>query len=79
MLFLTTCHPKNDGQTERVNRTLRVLLQAIFLRILSLEECLSLVEFAYDRIIHSTTHFSRFEVVYGFNPFMPLVLLSYSF
>ena len=56
-----------------VNRTLGVLLRAI--NIKSLEECLSFVEFAYNRAVHSTTHCSPFEVVYGFNLLTPLDLL----
>ena len=33
------------------------------------------VEFAYNRVVHSTTNCSLFEVVYGFNPLTPLDLL----
>ncbi|RDY14127.1 hypothetical protein CR513_00851, partial [Mucuna pruriens] len=64
ILFSTTCQPQIDGQTEIVNRTLPILLQ-----------CLPHVEFAYNRVVHSTTNHSPFEVVYGFNPLTSLDLI----
>ena len=39
------------------------------------EECLPHVEFAYNRVVHSTTKVSPFQVVYGFNPHAPIDLL----
>jgi hypothetical protein len=39
------------------------------------KECLPHVEFAYNRAIHSTTKFSLFQVVYGFNPRAPIDLI----
>ena len=38
------------------------------------EKCLPHVEFAYNRVIHSSTLFSLFQIVYGFNPLSPLDL-----
>ncbi|XP_071924800.1 uncharacterized protein [Coffea arabica] len=68
-------HPQTDGQTEVVNRTLSTLLHAIIKKnIKSWEDCLPHVEFAYNRTVHSATHYSPFEIVYGFNPLTPLDL-----
>jgi hypothetical protein len=76
-LFSTTCHPHTDGQTELVNRTLSTMLQAILKMNLKLwKECLPHIEFAYNRFIHSTTKICLFQV-YGFNP--PIDLLPLSF
>ncbi|XP_073038070.1 LOW QUALITY PROTEIN: uncharacterized protein [Primulina eburnea] len=77
LLFSTTCHPQTDGQTEVVNRTLGTLLRAILKKNLkNWENCLPFVEFAYNRCVHSTTSYSPFEIVYGFNPLTPLDLMS---
>ena len=76
LLFSTTCHPQTDGQTEVVNQTLSTMLRAILKRNLKMwEECLPHVEFAYNRVEHSTTKVSPFQVVYGFNPRAPIDLL----
>ena len=62
-----------------VNRTLGALLTAIISKnVKSWDECLRFVEFAYNRTIHTTTHCSSFEFVYGFNPLMLLNLLHIS-
>jgi len=76
LLFSTTCYPQTDGQTEVVNRILSTLLRSVLTRNLRMwEEWLPHVEFAYNRVVHSTTKMSPFEVVYGFNPLTPLDLL----
>ena len=76
LLFLTTCHPQRDGQTEVVNRILTQLLRAVIQKNLkNWEDCLPFIEFAYNRNVHSTTEFSPFEIVYGFNPLTPMDLI----
>ena len=58
-----------------MNKTLSTLLRAIIKKnIKTWEDCLPHVEFTYNRIIHSATKFSHFEIVYDFNPLTPLDL-----
>lgn len=77
LLFSTTCHPRTDGKTETVNRTLFALLRAIISKnIRTWEDCLRHVEFGYNRSMHSATKLTTFQVVYGFNPLSPLDLLD---
>jgi hypothetical protein len=76
LLFSTTCHPQTDGQTEVVNCTLSMLLRAVLKKNIKMwEESLPHVEFANNRAVHSTTKFSPFQIVYGFNPAAPIDLL----
>jgi hypothetical protein len=59
-----------------VNRTLGTMLRAVLKKNLKMwEECLPHVEFAYNRVIHSTTKVSPFQIVYGFNPHAPIDIL----
>nr|KYP76123.1 Transposon Ty3-I Gag-Pol polyprotein [Cajanus cajan] len=76
LLFSTTCHPQTDGQTKVVNRFLGAMLRAILKgNKKSWDDYLPHVEFAYNRVVHKTTKMSPFEIVYGFNPLIPLDLL----
>lgn len=76
LLYSTTCHPQTDGQTEVINRILGSLLRTVVGKnTRNWEECLPFVEFAYNRSIHSTTGYSPFEIVYGFNPLTTLDLI----
>ena len=74
--FSTSCHPQTNGQTGVVNRSLSTMLRAILKgNHKSWDECLSHIEFAYNRVVHRTTKISPFEVVHGFNPLTPMDLL----
>ena len=76
LLFSTTWHPRTDGQTEVVNRTLSQLLRVVIQKNLkSWEECSPFVEFAYNSTVHLTTGFSPSEIAYGFNPLTPMDLI----
>jgi hypothetical protein len=73
LLFSTTCHP----QTEVVNRNLTQLLRTVIQKNLKTwEDCLPFIEFLYNRTMHTTTSYSPFEIVYGFNPLTPLNLMT---
>ncbi|XP_042415186.1 uncharacterized protein LOC122004349 [Zingiber officinale] len=76
LLFSTTCHPQTDGQPEVVNRTLGNLLRStIGKNLKAWEDCIRFIEFVYNRVTHSSTKYSPFEIVYGFNPLTPLDLI----
>ncbi|XP_054801490.1 uncharacterized protein LOC129305505, partial [Prosopis cineraria] len=80
LLFSTTAHPQTDGQTEVVNRTMTTLLRAIIQKNLkNWVNCLPHIEFAYNRAVHSSTSYSPFEIVYGFNPLSPIDILPLPF
>ncbi|WVZ97725.1 hypothetical protein U9M48_043239 [Paspalum notatum var. saurae] len=77
LLFSTTCHPRTDGQTEVVNRTLSTMLRAVLDKNLKRwEDCLPHVEFAYNRATHSSTKMCPFRIVYGYIPRAPIDLFS---
>ena len=77
LLFSTTAHPQTDGQTKVVNITLGALLRAtIGKNLRDWDLCLPVVEFAYNRTIHSSTQKTPFEIVYGYNPTIPLDMIT---
>ena len=62
-------HPQHDGQTEIVNRTLETMLRAYTSQSkASWANWLHLMEFAYNSTSHSSTGYSPFLLLYGFEP-----------
>ena len=72
----TAFHPQTDGLTERVNRTLKMLL-----RLHAVEEQgrwkskLPFVEFVYNNTVQASTKFTPFFMNFGFHPKAPMALL----
>ena len=76
-LLLSTSHnPQTDGQTEVTNRNLGTLLIWLVNKTtMDWDIKLAHAEFAYNRTSSSTTGLSPFEVIYGINPYVHVVLI----
>jgi len=62
--FSTAFHPETDGQTERLNQTLEIMLRHyVDERPAAWTKYLPIVEFAYNSTIHSATDRSPFSLV----------------
>ncbi|RDY04714.1 hypothetical protein CR513_11536, partial [Mucuna pruriens] len=68
----------NPNETKEIQKQVNDNRPAYRNRLASWEECLPDVDFAYNRVVHSTTNHSPFEVVYDFNPLTPLDLILLS-
>ena len=65
LLVSTICHLQIDGQTGVDNRTLTILLKTIIQKSLkNQEDCLSFIEFAYNRSVYFTTDYFSLEIAY---------------
>ena len=71
--FSSTAHPESDGQTERVNGILVVMLRHFIDANLSdWSTYLPYLEFAYNSSIQKSTGFSPFFLNYGYDPATPI-------
>lgn len=68
----TAFHPQTDGQSERQNRTLENYLRAYSnYHQDNWVQLLPRAQFAYNSVIHSSTHMSPFRALLGFDPIPP--------
>ena len=66
-------HPQSDGQTERVNQIIEDMLRAYVAKKPSKwEQYLPILEFAYNSSKHTSTGYSPFLLMYGFQPRAPI-------
>ena len=65
----TSFHPQTDGQTERLNQTLKQYLRCYALKASeSWTDLLWLAELTYNNALHMSTGFSPFYATYGYHP-----------
>ncbi len=70
-------HPQTDGQSERTHRTIEQILRGfVHAQHNDWLRALPLAEFCYNNTVHSSTKFSLFEALYGFNPLSPPDLIA---
>ena len=78
-LRTTSYWPQCDGNSERMCQSLqKVLACYVNDKKDNWSEYLSLLQFAYNSAVHSTTKFSPFQLWYGRDPRMPLDLLTHN-
>jgi hypothetical protein len=69
LYFSYAYHPKMDGHTKVVNRSLRDLLRSLVTKHLSRwDQILAQAEFAYNDSMNISTRKSPFQIVYVMNP-----------
>ena len=74
----TAFHPQTDGQTERLNRTLKQMLRMyISPEMKDWEKWLVHAEFAYNNAQHKATGYSPFQLAYGRHPVTPVLLAAH--
>jgi len=73
--FSTAFHPDLDGETERLNQTLEIMLRHyVEYHLNTWTKYLPILEFVYNTARHSATGKSPFSLVYGENLIHPYLL-----
>ena len=69
----TAYHPQTDGQTERANRTLEVILRSVVdFKQTNWDDCLPAAELAVNNAINASTGYSPFYLCYGREARLPI-------
>ena len=77
LLLSTSHHPQTDGQTEKANDTLEVALRAYTAgNRNSWAKWLPPLAFAYNTMPHSSTGYSPFFLLHGYNPRTPATFVD---
>ena len=74
--FSSAYHPKTDGQSEILNSIVLDLLESYVGEVAQgnqWEQCLPLVEYAYNNLVHTSTGTAPFEIIEG-RPKLPIIL-----
>ena len=72
----STNHPQSDGQTKRVNQIIEDMLRGYVGAKPTKWECyIPILEFAYNKSKHTSTGYSPFMLMYGFQPRARLMLI----
>ncbi|ETP24191.1 hypothetical protein F441_02769 [Phytophthora nicotianae CJ01A1] len=70
----TASHPETDGLTERANRVVEDVLRSFATSFTSWTSFLSMVEFANNNAVHSSTGLTPFFINFGRHPRFPVLL-----
>ena len=77
--MFTAFHPQTDGQTKRMNRTMKEMLQAyITYKQDQWDEYLPAAEFTYNNFKQASSGYSPFELDCGQHPNTPISITTES-